>query len=55
MQVTAEVELAEIDGRRLRFTVTCRDETETIGEGFHERTLVEYDRFIARLARKTPG
>jgi fluoroacetyl-CoA thioesterase len=55
MQVSAEIELVEIDGRRLRFKVTCRDKAETIGEGFHERTLVEYDRFIARLARKTPG
>jgi len=52
MQVTAEVELVEIDGRRLRFKVLCRDEAEPIGEGFHERMIIEHDRFMARLARK---
>ncbi len=52
MRVTAEVELVEIDGRRLRFKVSCRDEAEPIGEGFHERMIVDYDRFMARLARK---
>jgi len=52
MRVTAEVELVEINGRRLRFAVRCRDEAETIGEGHHERTVIDHDRFIARLARK---
>ena len=33
MDVTADVELVEIDGRRLRFKVGCRDEAETIGDG----------------------
>src|SRR3954463_14318525 len=35
MIVPAEVELVEIDGRRFRFHARCRDEVETIGEGFH--------------------
>src|SRR5947208_390518 len=52
MAVTAEIELLEIDGRRLRFKASCRDEQEPIGDGFHERTIVDYDRFLARLARK---
>jgi fluoroacetyl-CoA thioesterase len=55
MTVTAEVELIEIDGKRLRFTVLCRDEAETIGEGHHERTIIDHDRFMARLARKHAG
>jgi fluoroacetyl-CoA thioesterase len=56
MTVTAEVELVEIDGRRLRFKVSCRDETDVIGEGFHERAIIDHDRFMARLARKqAPG
>lgn len=53
MQVTAEVELVEIDGRRLRFRANCRDESETIGEGFHERTIIDHERFLRRLGRKT--
>ncbi|HEV8678575.1 MAG TPA: thioesterase family protein, partial [Stellaceae bacterium] len=40
MSVTADIELVEIDGRRLRFRVACRDEVEPIGEGFHERMIV---------------
>jgi len=52
MNVTAEVELVEMDGRRLRFKVSCRDEADLIGEGFHERAIIDHDRFMARLARK---
>jgi fluoroacetyl-CoA thioesterase len=52
MKVTADVELVSIDGRTLRFKVACRDEKEPIGDGFHERTVVDNDRFMARLARK---
>src|SRR6266699_3082638 len=52
MQVTAEIELVEIDGRRLRFSARCRDEIEPIGEGVHERTIIDHDRFMARLGRK---
>lgn len=55
MQVTAEVELVEIDGRRLRFAVTCRDEAETVGEGHHERMVIDHERFMSRLARKKAG
>jgi fluoroacetyl-CoA thioesterase len=52
MTVTAEVELVAIDGRTLRFKAVCHDEKEPIGEGFHERTVIDHDRFMARLARK---
>jgi len=52
MQVTAEVELVEVDGGRLRFRVVCRDEKETIGEGFHERFVIDHRRFMNRLAKK---
>ena len=52
MKVTADVELVEIRDRTLRFKVACRDEKDPIGEGFHERTVVDNGRFMARLARK---
>jgi fluoroacetyl-CoA thioesterase len=55
MQVTAEIELIEIDGRRLRFKVSCHDEAEPIGDGFHERMIIDHGRFMARLARKQPS
>jgi fluoroacetyl-CoA thioesterase len=52
MRVTAEVELLSFDGRTLRFKVACRDEKEPIGDGFHERTVIDNDRFMTRLATK---
>jgi len=55
MTVTAEVELVAVEGRTLRFKVACRDESEPIGEGFHERAVIDHERFMARLARKEPG
>ena len=55
MVVTAEVELVEIDGRRFRFHARCHDEVETIGEGVHERMVIDHARFMERLARKRPG
>jgi fluoroacetyl-CoA thioesterase len=52
MTVTAEAELVEIKDRTLRFKVACRDEKDPIGEGFHERTVIDHARFMTRLARK---
>ncbi|WP_342643347.1 thioesterase family protein [Rhodoligotrophos ferricapiens] len=52
MTVTAEVELIAIEGRKLRFKVICRDEAGFIGEGFHERAIIDVDRFMARVSEK---
>jgi fluoroacetyl-CoA thioesterase len=52
MTVTAEVELVAVEGRVMRFRVACRDNKEPIGDGFHERTVIDEARFMARLARK---
>ena len=52
MSVCAEIELVEVDGRRLRFKVTCRDDAEVIGEGHHERFIIDRDRFLKRVAAK---
>lgn len=52
MRATAEIELAEFDGRRLRFKVACRDERDAIGAGFHERFLIDETKFLKKLAEK---
>jgi fluoroacetyl-CoA thioesterase len=52
MTVTATVELTEIDGRALAFTVRCEDEAGPIGEGTHKRAIVDGERFTARLNAK---
>jgi fluoroacetyl-CoA thioesterase len=55
LSVTAEVELVEVSGRRLKFRVVCRDDVEVIGEGFHERFIIDFDRFLSRMAAKRAG
>ncbi len=48
-QVRAVAELSEIDGRRLVFKVEAYDEQRKIGEGMHERFIVNLERFLKRL------
>jgi fluoroacetyl-CoA thioesterase len=52
MRVTATAELTRVDGRTLHFRVEARDEVETIGDGTHERVVVNVARFDARVQRK---
>jgi len=52
-RVTAEAELTKIDGRRLEFKVSARDENEQIGVGTHERFIVDLPRLEQRLAGKS--
>ena len=47
--VRATAELIEIDGRRLVFNVEAYDEKRKIGEGQHERIIVNLERFIERI------
>jgi len=49
-QVRATAELIEIDGRRLVFKVEAYDEKQKIGEGRHERFIVNLERFLKRIA-----
>jgi fluoroacetyl-CoA thioesterase len=52
MSATAEIELVEFDGRRMRFKVACRDARDAIGSGFHERFLIDEAKFLKKLAEK---
>ena len=52
MRVEARARLVAVDGRKLRFTLEARDERETIGEGTHERVVVNVERFDARVQKK---
>ncbi len=47
--ITAEAELVAVEGRRLTFTVKAWDEMGTIGEGEHERFIVDRERFLSKL------
>ena len=50
--VTAEVELVAVEGRRLRFRVECRDDTDVICAGFHDRYLIDAAKFLERVKKK---
>src|SRR5258708_29327435 len=52
MQVQARAELTELDGRRLVFRVEAFDSQEKIGEGTHERMIVDPARLLARAQAK---
>ena len=53
MRVRASAEVIEVDGRRLTFRVWAEDEIERIGEGIHERIVVEVERFDKRSRDKS--
>ena len=52
MKVTAKAELLNIEGKKLTFKVEAFDEAEKIGEGTHERYIIELSKFIERAAKK---
>jgi fluoroacetyl-CoA thioesterase len=48
-KVWAEAELVEIDRKRLVFKVDAYDEDKKIGEGMHERFIIEEEKFMSKL------
>jgi fluoroacetyl-CoA thioesterase len=54
-EIVVEVELSAVDGRRLAFRVSARDDVATICEGTHERFVIDAAKFEARLAARSRG
>ena len=52
MKVTITVELTEIDRRRLGFKFEVHDEIEKVGEGTHERFIIDRESRLPRLQQK---
>ena len=52
VMVRATAELVELDGRRLLFRVEAFDPVDKIGEGTHERAVVDPRRLLARADQK---
>lgn len=50
--VTANVELIEVDGKRLVFLVEANDGVDLISKGRHERFVINKDRFDAKVSEK---
>lgn len=52
MKVKGVAELVQAEGKKLKFKVEAFDGTEKIGEGEHERYIVECSKFIDRVYGK---
>ncbi|HET6264433.1 MAG TPA: thioesterase family protein [Usitatibacter sp.] len=55
MKVRATAEVVRVEGRTIHFRVRAEDEHELIGEGLHERVVVNLARFDERVNRKARG
>ena len=55
MRVRATAEVLRVEGRTIYFHVKAEDEREMIGEGTHERVVVNVERFDRRVQEKLGG
>ena len=52
IEITCTATLTEVDGRRLVFSLEACDEKGPIGEGTHERFVIDVDRFMSKCNSK---
>lgn len=52
LEVTATVELIEVDGKRLVFSVEAHDGIDVISKGRHERFVINRERFDSKVEEK---
>jgi fluoroacetyl-CoA thioesterase len=50
--VTTKVELIEVEGKKLTFTVEAHDGVDLISKGRHLRFIINREKFDARAAAK---
>ncbi len=51
-RIIGEAEVVRVEGRRVDFRISARDEREEIGAGTHERMLVDLAKIMERLKAK---
>ena len=52
MKYCCDCEITAVEGRVIRFSVVLTDERERIGEGTHERVIINEERFFGKSQRK---
>jgi fluoroacetyl-CoA thioesterase len=52
MKVVAEAKIVRVENRTVFLEVNAKDERELIGDGTHERVVVNVEKFDQRVARK---
>ena len=55
MKVRALAEVVAVSGRSVRFAATVKDEVDLIGDGVHERVVVNVAKFDQRVQKKLRG
>ena len=55
MKVRATARVKKVDGRAVSFEVSAHDERDLIGDGLHERVVVNVAKFDQRVQRKLKG
>ena len=55
MKVRCASKLVEVDGRKLVFDVQAFDEAGLIGQGTHERFIIENEKFFQKACKKLEG
>ena len=53
MQIELRVALTAVEGRKLVFAIRAHDGLDSIGEGRHERHVIDAERFARKLAEKS--
>ena len=53
LTVTVDATCTAVNGKRVSFEVKAHDGVDLIGEGRHERVVVVWDKFKARVAQKS--
>src|SRR5512137_292552 len=53
--IRVKAEVLSIDGNRVNFSIEAWDNLEKIGEGQHERVVIEENRFLRRVEKKLAG
>ncbi|MER5175370.1 MAG: hypothetical protein ABJB73_06280 [Candidatus Nitrosocosmicus sp.] len=51
-EITLNAEITNIDERRILFKVSAKDKVEVIGEGKHERFIINIPRFKEKFIKK---
>jgi fluoroacetyl-CoA thioesterase len=51
--IEARAEVVSVDGRKMRFAVEARLGERLLMKGFHERVVVDLERFLAKLTEDT--
>jgi predicted thioesterase len=54
-RIRVRAEVTELDGSRVTLSVQAWDHVELIGEGSHQRVVIDQERFLRRVEAKRPA